>query len=39
MVNGTPCIVVVDEPKLERMSLRTIPESSSTLTTLEPENG
>ena len=31
MVSGTPSAVVVEDPKLERMSLRTIPESSSTL--------
>jgi hypothetical protein len=28
---GTPSAVVVEEPKLERMSPRTMPESSSTL--------
>ena len=39
MVSGTPAAVVVDEPKLDRMSLRTMPESSSTLTPLDPSAG
>jgi len=39
MVSGTPSAVVVDEPKLERMSLRTMPESSSTLGPFEPSPG
>jgi hypothetical protein len=39
IVSGTPCATVVDEPKLARMSLRTMPESSRTLTPLEPSPG
>ena len=35
----TPTASVVDEPKLERMSLRTMPESSSTFTPFEPSPG
>ena len=31
--------LVVEEPKLERMSLRTMPESSSTLTPFDPSPG
>ena len=38
-MSGTPSATVVDEPKLERMSLRTMPESSSTLTPFEPSPG
>ena len=38
-VSGTPAAVVVDEPKLDRMSDRTIPESSRTLTPLDPSPG
>jgi hypothetical protein len=38
-VNGTPSAVVVEVPKLERMSLRTIPLSVSTLTPLVPSPG
>jgi len=30
IVSGTPVAMVVDEPKLERMSLRTTPLSAST---------
>jgi hypothetical protein len=37
--SGTPSAVVVEEPKLERMSLRTMPESSSTLGPLDPSPG
>ena len=39
MVSGTPSATVVDEPKLERMSLRTMPESSSTLMPFDPSPG
>jgi hypothetical protein len=39
IVSGTPCATVADEPKLERMSLRTMPESSSTFTPFEPSPG
>jgi hypothetical protein len=39
MVSGTPSAVVVDEPKLERMSLRTMPESSSTSGPFDPSAG
>ncbi len=38
-MSGTPSATVVDEPKLERMSLRTMPESSSTFTPFEPSPG
>ena len=36
MTSGTPVAVVVDEPKLERMSERTTPVSSRTLGWLVP---
>jgi hypothetical protein len=39
MARGTPSAVVVEEPKLERMSPRTTPESSSTLGPFEPSPG
>jgi hypothetical protein len=39
IVNGTPAAVVADDPKLDRMSLRTMPESSSTFGPLEPSAG
>ncbi|HEU4896598.1 MAG TPA: hypothetical protein VFX88_03375 [Actinomycetota bacterium] len=39
MVSGTPSAVVVEDPTLERMSLRTIPESSSTLGPFDPSPG
>ncbi len=39
IVVGTPCAVVVDEPKLDRMSLRTIPLAVSTFTPFEPSPG
>jgi hypothetical protein len=39
MTSGTPSAVVVEEPKLERMSLRTMPESSSTLGPFDPSPG
>jgi hypothetical protein len=43
-VSGTPGAVVVDEPKLDRMSLRTTPEAVRTFETvplieLEPSEG
>ena len=38
-VSGTPSATVVDDPKLARMSLRTIPESSSTSTPFDPSPG
>ena len=38
-VSGTPAAVVVEEPKLDRMSERTMPESSRTLTPLDPSAG
>ncbi len=39
MVRGTPSATVVDEPKLEVMSARTIPLSESTSGPLEPSPG
>ncbi|SDY52861.1 hypothetical protein SAMN05661080_03760 [Modestobacter sp. DSM 44400] len=39
MVSGTPSAVVVELPKLERMSLRTMPLSVSTFGPLEPSPG
>src|SRR4051794_39591464 len=39
MVRGTPVAVVAEEPKPLRMSDRTMPESSSTLTPFEPSPG
>src|SRR3954453_5681980 len=39
MVRGTPDAVVAEEPKPLRMSDRTMPESSGTLTPLEPSPG
>ena len=39
MARGTPSAVVVEEPKLERMSPRTTPESSSTLGPFDPSPG
>jgi hypothetical protein len=39
LVSGTPSAVVVEDLKLERMSLRTIPESSSTLGPFDPSPG
>ncbi len=37
--SGTPAAVPVDEPKLEVMSLRTMPLSVSTFGPLEPSPG
>ena len=37
--SGTPAAVTVEDPRLDRMSLRTIPESSRTSTPLEPSPG
>ncbi|MFC7656896.1 hypothetical protein ACFQV8_11115 [Pseudonocardia benzenivorans] len=37
--SGTPCAVVVEEPKLDRMSLRTMPTSSRTFGPLDPSAG
>ncbi|MEK6438808.1 hypothetical protein [Pseudonocardia sp. T1-2H] len=39
IVSGTPSAVVVDEPKLDRMSRRTTPASSRTFGPLEPSAG
>src|SRR5512141_3009586 len=39
IVVGTPSATVVLEPKLERMSLRTMPVSDSTSTPLDPSPG
>src|SRR5215813_13638240 len=38
-VSGTPSAVVVELPKLDRMSVRTIPDSSSTSGPFEPSPG
>src|SRR6187551_1202173 len=38
-VNGTPLATVVDDPKLDVMSLRTMPLSVSTFGPLEPSPG
>ena len=39
IVNGTPVAVPADEPKLDRMSLRTTPFSASTFGPFEPSPG
>ena len=39
MVSGTPAALVVEEPKLDVMSLRTTPLSVSTLAPFEPSPG
>jgi hypothetical protein len=38
-VNGTPSAVPLDDPKLERMSLRTMPDSVSTFGPFDPSPG
>ena len=39
MVRGTPVATVVEDPKLERMSLRTMPAWFNTLAPFEPSPG
>jgi len=39
MVSGIPSATVVDDPKLERMSLRTTPLSARTFGPFEPSPG
>jgi hypothetical protein len=38
-INWTPSAVPLDDPKLERMSLRTMPDSVSTFGPFDPSPG